>query len=165
MEGAGGPAPGAPWWAVVVTGAILTLIPAGYGLARLWFWWKNRRNQAAQAEQAAHDARIELIKQAALKQASAVIEQLSKKVEAHDAELEKIRLDSEEKEKQANKRTADCEAEHARTRATAAGTRATLKMVVVWAKRRGLPMTRELEELINEDSSAQHPPISRGDKS
>lgn len=154
-------APGgiAPEWALAVAGAVAVLVPAGYGIGRLYRWWqKTRRDQAAEDQRVSSET-VTAARRSAIAEAYEIVDRLTKQVAGHGDELRELREQGDERERKALDRAAKCEEEHAETRAECAGTRAMLKMLASQAKRRGIPLTKELERLIEEGGSGPHTPL------
>jgi hypothetical protein len=138
----------APKWAWWIAGAIAVILPAAYGLGRLYLWWRAEVNKTRASEREQLRKESEMAERTALDAADDVIAHLTNRVDQQGAELTQVKAKLDEERDGRTK----CEAFHASTRAM-------LKLVAMWAKKRGMPTTKELDDLIDEDGSRPHRPL------
>ena len=134
------PSPPPPRWVMVLAGAVLALLPAAYGAARLWFWLSKTRRTLDAEESKRVSEQAKEVKREALAEAWATVDRQNAALVQKEAELRAYR-----------ERLDQCVAE-----------RAMLRIVVAWAKRRGMPMTPELEQLLA-TGSKEHPALPPGE--
>lgn len=139
----------APAWAYYVAGAVLVLLPSLYGLSKLYFWVQGELRKKRKADDELEDAQRRTASEDVVRAATQVNAELTARVQSLSAEVSQLRGEC-----------AQCHAEHAQTRADHAGTKALLKIVALWAQKKGMPVTPELERIIKEDSSHPHKPLS-----
>jgi hypothetical protein len=125
-----------PRWVMILAASALALIPAAYGVAKLWFWLSKTRREMDAEEQARLDEQAKTVKREALQEAWATVDRQNVLIEQQEKEIRTYR-----------ERLDQCVAE-----------RAMLRIVVAWAKGAGMPMTPDLERLIA-DGSKSHAPL------
>lgn len=130
-----------PRWAQTVAATVAALATAAGTAAGAYYLFRGRARENTRAESkladeraAAEGERAAAVKREALAEAWATVDKQNVRLEQQEDEL-----------REARDRLARCEAD-----------RAVLRLVVAWAKRKGMPMTPELDELLRERSA--HPP-------
>lgn len=132
----------APAWAYYAAGAVIVLLPSAYALFKLIFWVKEEWRKAKKADDELEEAQRKAAEEAAARSAAMINASLNSQVQLLVAEVQDLRV-----------KVNDCHTDRA-------GVKALLRLVALWAQKKGMPMTSELERIIKEDSSSPHKPVA-----
>jgi chromosome segregation ATPase len=150
-----------PVWVLSIAGAIAVLTPAVWKLSTTVNRILEQRRERLKKERKDKTDADNEDERSARQEAWEVVDRLTKELELEkqrrqDAETKtEARMKAMESKVDAvQQRAGRCETEHAATLAT-------LRTILPWAKRRGLPMTPQLEELMNSPppGSKAHVPL------
>lgn len=122
----------APIWAINLAKVVAILVPSGAAVIGLWFLFRKKKTEADTANQDAQDARAFRIKREALAEAWDTVDRVNEMLKANEQEL-RVTRDLLSK----------CEKD-----------RAVLRLIASWARRNGMPMTPEIDELLKESSGS-----------
>lgn len=134
----------APVWAIHLAKIVAVLVPSGAAVIGLWFLFRKKQTEATTATNDAQDARALRIKREALAEAWDTVDRVNERLESNEQELRHTR-----------DLLSKCEKD-----------RAVLRLIASWARRNGMPMTPEIDELLKDSGgSGIHSLMNHGGES